>query len=339
MPNLVFKPEDVLLVDMGLINRCNLACPLCPYVVNNIKQYPKEEVVLEEYISFLDKLPNLEVAIIEGNYCEPTLYSRLPELISYFSSRGVKIRLSTNGNTRTEKYWADLGTRFGAEDIVRFAIDGSTQELHSTYRINGSIDKVLKFQDALKSISFKGKSVLQNIVFQYNVEDRDNMIALYESSTFDYISFIKCYNTGSNHDKDFKFRPVDAVNDYNILYGKIHKSLGREASILCDAFNRKEVYVNHQGKVFLCGSLDEGNAYTDTPHITDNLDAIFDKISYMANNIHGCGTCLADCNTFCYNLGEKFPDILIGTEGSRTEVNYFTKELYNEEGNICHQLI
>lgn len=329
---ITLKAEDILLVDMGLVNRCNLACPLCPYVARNIKSQPKNEVDFQDYINFLDSLPNLEVAIIEGNYSEPTFYSKLPELISYLASRGIRIRLSTNGNTHTEKYWKDLGTRFGPEDIVRFAIDGSTQELHSKYRVNGKLSKVLTNHTALKSSGFKGKSVLQNIIFQYNVSDKENIYNIFREYNFDYLSYLKCYP--SSHEV---FKPVPEIHKYNNIFNRLAKD--SSLNILCDAYSRKEIYVNHEGQVFLCGSLDEGGDYKNNPKITDDLSTIFDFITYTARNIRQCNTCKYDCNYFCYNLGESYPDILIDREGKETEVNYFTKELYNEEGNIHHQLI
>ncbi len=330
--------KDILLVDLGLINRCNLQCPLCPYVTKEISKLNKQEVDFDLLIKFLDKLENLEVAIIEGNYCEPTLYSRIYDLIEYFASRNVKMRLSTNGNTHNDAFWKKLGPLFNNDDIVRFAIDGSTQDMHSKYRVNGSIQKVLNHHTKLKETSFNGSTVLQNIVFDYNVNDKDNILKIFDQENFDYVSFIKCYNTDANKIINTEFRPVPSIDKFNKIYDRISKSLDN-IQVSCDAYNRREIYINHKGNVILCGSLDEAQEYDNVPFITDDEDTIFDYIQHITNNINNCSTCKGDCNKFCYTLGEKFPDITINKDGEIREVNYFTKELYNEEGNILHQMI
>lgn len=330
------KPEDVLLVDMGLINRCNLACPVCPYTQKNVQSQTREFTPIKEFIEFLDKLPNLEVGILEGNYSEPTLYPHLPELISYLKSRGIRLRLSTNGDAHNDAYWHELGKLFDENDIIRFDIDGSTQEMHGKYRIGGNLERTLNHHRALKETT-KGKTVLQNIVFHYNVQDKDGIMDIFYNENFNYVSFIKAYIHSYRTDKDMYFRPTDDIHKYNELYKKISKTT--ELSINCDAFNRKEIYVNHKGELILCGTLDEAGSNMSNPNITDDLDTIFEKLSFTASNIYNCETCKGDCNKFCYTLGEKYPDITIGRDGVPKEVNYFTKEIYNEEGNICHQLV
>ena len=330
----ILRPEDILLVDMGLINRCNLRCPVCPHTTKKIYEQPKKYVNIKNYINFLDKLINLEVCIIEGNYCEPTLYPHLPELISYLKTRNIRLRLSTNGNARNINYWRELGKLFDENDIIRFDVDGSTNEIHSKYRINGNLTTVLNHHKALKETT-KGKTVLQNIIFHYNVDDKENIKRIMKEQNFDYISFIKCYT----HDvENSYFRPIDEINKFNIISKKIIAT-SKKISVLCDAYARKEIYVNHNGKVFLCGSLDEGSDDFNNLSIIDNIDDVFKQLSQTANNIYNMSTCRGDCNNYCYSLGERFPDITINKQGLSTNVNYFTKELYNEQGNILHRLV
>ncbi|MBN2036309.1 MAG: anaerobic ribonucleoside-triphosphate reductase activating protein [Chitinispirillaceae bacterium] len=75
-------------------SRCNLSCPWChnPGVVRGA--YPP--VRLSEIMEYLDKRRDM----IEGVVCsggEPTLHAGLPALVKEFRTRGMKIKLDTNG--------------------------------------------------------------------------------------------------------------------------------------------------------------------------------------------------------------------------------------------------
>ena len=327
-------PESVKVIDMGLTNKCNLRCPLCTYTVKEIYRDKFKYIDLKEYLNFMDKLPNLNTAIIEGNYSEPTFYPYLPEVIKYLKKRGVRIRLSTNGSTRNTQYWEKLGRCFDSNDVVRYSIDGSTQEIYSKYRVGGNLQKILKNHRALKENS-EAVTVLQNVIFEYNEKDKEEMKKLFHGNNFDYLSHIKCYSTAGRNDDVFK--PIKAIDQYHKLYNRSVHDV-KNPTLICDSYRRKEIYVNHKGQVFLCGTLEESKSYDDKPYITDDLEVIFEDITKTANNIYNNDICRTDCNLFCYTVGEKHPDMLIDKSGHVKEMNYFSKELDGEECTI-QQLI
>jgi len=325
--------EQIKVVDMGLINRCNLKCPVCPYVTNNIENLPKNEINIDDLIFFLEKLPKLEIAIIEGNYSEPTLYNDLPKLIHYLVNRNIKIRLSTNGSKKNDKYWEKIATAFKSNDygkhsIIRFAIDGSTQELHSKYRVGSQLETVLHNNKIIKNIYPDIKTVLQNIIFEYNNYDKKNIKKLFNDNPFDYLSYLKCYPT--NHKI---FKPIKKIDMYNKL------KFDENTTVICDAFARKEIYINHNSQIFLCGSLDEGQIFPNAPTIMDDVEKINNYLIKSIEDTKTSNFCKGECSEACYKLGEIFPDTLIDKNGKTTLVNYFTKELSNENNNINHTLI
>ena len=318
------KAEEIKIVEMGLVNRCNLKCPLCLYSKKKIEARSHQFVDIQELICFFEKLPNFETAILEGNYSEPTLYPHLLELVAYLKSRSIRIRLCSNGSTKNTEFWKKLGESLDTEDIVRFAIDGSTQELHSKYRIGGDLKKVLNNHRAFKGNS-KAVTVLQNIIFEYNVNDRMNIKEIFLNHGFDYLNHIKCYMTDEKRG-DQVHRPIEAVERYYRMFNRSFKDVD-EMTLICDSYLRKEIYINHAGQVFLCGSLDQAEEYADTPLITDNLEVIFKDVTRAANGIYTNETCLSDCNIFCHSMGEKFPDLLMDRNGNIEEIKYHTREL------------
>ncbi|EAI0948166.1 radical SAM protein [Campylobacter coli] len=332
---MLYTLDDIKVVDMGLSNRCNLRCVLCPYVHKKIYEQSPHYVNVSKLIDFLDKLKNIEVIIIEGNYCEPTLHPELPKLLEYIKTRPIDIRLSTNASTHNTEYWYKMGSLLKSNDIVRFAIDGSTQELHSKYRVNSKLDKVLENHRSLKSNpDFRGITVLQNIQFTYNQNDKENIYNLFKKEKFDYLSYLKCYPTSIQNQSEFN--PPTKIKKYMDFYEKLLKTQ-KDISVICDSFNRHEIYVNHMGNINICGSLDEDEVHTGVN--IESSDSDIEKFLNTRWCEPKCGvTCQSCCNYYCYTLGEKYPDILIDQNDVRLEMNYFTKELKNEEYNAGHRI-
>lgn len=327
MLNRVITPESVKVVDMGLTNKCNLRCPLCTYTVKEKFKDATMNLKSSDLIDFLNKLPNIQIAIIEGNYSEPTLYPDLPLVIKYLKQRNIRIRLSTNGSTRDEEYWRnEIGPLMTGDDVVRFSIDGSTQEIYELYRVGGSLKKVLENHKALKSNS-KAITVLQNVIFQYNDKDRENVKKMFFDEGFDYLSHLKCYST-AGRDHHF-FKPIEAIDRYHKTYNKSVSDI-KKPTLICDSYRRNEIYINHRGQVFLCGTLEEDKVYEDKPFVTDDLKKIFEDITFTANNIYNNPICKTDCNLFGYTVGEQYPDVLIDRNNNVKLMNYFNRELPEE---------
>lgn len=318
---------DIERIDLGLVNRCNLRCPLCPYVKRDIVHTQKPaHVDIAVLITFLDKLPNIRVAIVEGNYCEPTLYKHFKALISYLKSRNIRIRLSTNGNTFNEAWWESIGPLFRPEDVIRFAIEGTTQELHAKYRVKGDLETVLAHHRAFKRNSV-GTTLMQNIIFQYNVHDQENIKQMFLREGFDYLGLQRCYPS-ENLNNAQGLAPLPRVHHYYNLYeGIIQKQTIKKPTVVCDSDNRKEIYINHEGQVFRCGVHDEERPYTHIPSINDDLTSIFEHLTMVTNNRHNCRACVTNCNTFCYKIGEYYPDYIIDRNMKVYEENYFTIEV------------
>jgi MoaA/NifB/PqqE/SkfB family radical SAM enzyme len=277
---------------------------------------------IDALIKFLDKLPNVRIAILEGIYSEPTLYKHFKEVVQYFKSRNITIRLTTNGNTYKEPWWESIGPLFRKEDIIRFAIDGSTQELYERYRVGGNLEKVLAHHRAFKSNS-EGTTVLQNILFQHNEHDTDNIKAMFIREGFDYIGQQKCYQSSLLSADGFA--PTKEPYEYYLRYQRMldGKSIAAP-TVHCDSHKRGEIYINHDGQIFICGVHDEAKPYPNIPTIHDDIDTIMQWLSMIVSNTATCGACQNSCNVFCYSYSKKFPDLVWDKDLNEYPVQYYT---------------
>ena len=87
-------------------NSCNLGCPICPTGLK-IKSRDKGIIKLEQFKKFIDQIKNKTIELYLQNWGEPTLSKQLPEMISYASSQGLWMNLSTNFSI---KYKNDAST-------------------------------------------------------------------------------------------------------------------------------------------------------------------------------------------------------------------------------------
>jgi pyruvate formate lyase activating enzyme len=78
------------------LSRCNFNCPFChnPELVNDSPDFP--DITLEEFSEYLDEKKKwLDAVCITGG--EPTLHSGLIDLMKLVKSKGLFVKLDTNG--------------------------------------------------------------------------------------------------------------------------------------------------------------------------------------------------------------------------------------------------
>ena len=90
--------------------------------------------------------------MLVGSMSEPTLYKDFIQLVQYLKSRKIKIEICTNGDTRNDDFWKQLGLSLSMIDEVYFTICGSTQELHERYRKNTCLKNILHNASVLRAV-------------------------------------------------------------------------------------------------------------------------------------------------------------------------------------------
>ena len=304
-----FSATDLTVLEIGLINKCNNVCPLC---LRNDKKLmsilPKNEALrFDALIKFLDALPNLTRVVLMGALSEPTLYPEFFDLIRYLKGRKIRVRLSTNGSTNTLDWWKQLGPMLDADDIVRFPIDGSTNELHSKYRVGSTIEKVLDRHRAFKfnddgSRNSEATTILQHIIFQYNEHDGPNIRAIYEREGFDLQEMSHCYEPSLATPKIIErgIIPIKPLFEYQrVKRSVIAKQTSNKVVIPggCPEAKTGAAYLGHRGLLVPCNEQEVVHLELEKfVNIYDNtVDEIFEYYNEILTNIDYDPTCAKAC--------------------------------------------
>ena len=79
-----------------ILQGCNLCCPFCHSHHLISREMPREVVPLEDVLNFLHNRKGwTDGVVVSGG--EPTVHPELPEFLAAFKSRGLAVKLDTNG--------------------------------------------------------------------------------------------------------------------------------------------------------------------------------------------------------------------------------------------------
>jgi radical SAM protein with 4Fe4S-binding SPASM domain len=145
---------------------CNLRCPECP---SGLRSFTRATGMLEQQLfqNTIDQLAptlNYLTFYFQG---EPYLNPRFLDMVAYASQKNIYTATSTNAH-----YLNDDAARKTVEsglDRLIISIDGTTQDAYESYRIGGSLDKVIEGTKNIISWKKKLKSRTPHVVFQFLV--------------------------------------------------------------------------------------------------------------------------------------------------------------------------
>ncbi|MCY1513342.1 7-carboxy-7-deazaguanine synthase [compost metagenome] len=251
---------------------CNLQCIHCR-AGSSPRQ--KDEIHYGLLIKFLDELiaNGLDHVNITGG--EPTLYSKINDLISHLLLKNVYVTITTNGLTKFSRNNLQAQFTDTSKLRVRFSIDGGKQK-HEIIRGENTFRRTIK---NLKNISTQNVWTAVNTVIYNNTIDELPQI-------FSEIKDIKI-------DEWALISPVDSKNeieakgftDFNVKDVLLNlqkakttiKNLGFDGNIhLIDFYSDENAYlfVNEEGKIVL-------------PAVNSSSDILISDIySYKLENIY-----------------------------------------------------
>lgn len=145
---------------------CNLRCPECP---SGLRAFTRPTGMLKRdlFEGVMDQIaPTLSYLTFyfQG---EPYLHPEFLNMVSYASRKGVYTATSTNAH-----YLNDDAARATVEsglDRIIISIDGTTQDTYQSYRIGGTLDKVLEGAKNIIQWKKKLKSITPHVIFQFLV--------------------------------------------------------------------------------------------------------------------------------------------------------------------------
>lgn len=308
----MFTHDKITYIEIDVIDACSLKCPVCSRnsktTSMNLKG-TKKYLSLEDNIKVFDRFKNIKTVFFCGVRSESTLYPYLLELITYLKSRKIRIIISTNGNSKTPDWWYKLGSLLISNDEVRFAIDGSTQEIYSHYRKGGDLKKLLKNYNSFKKSTSCIKT-LQFIQFKYNFEDLDNIRNMKTEYNFDKLFLVHGsytmdgrQNAKSNEfiNSNFEIKdyhpPEEIFKKYKLIESVFKNN--KKVKIECTSYKNNEIFINHFGKYSICcyhngDLLRTGSKGGDMNFIND------EHIHKVKQNKYSF--CLANCNKICKSL-------------------------------------
>ncbi len=149
---------------------CNLHCPECPTGLGHLSR-KKSLMSGEDFFSVIDQVKKSAIAVSLYFQGEPFIHPGLIGMISYASKHKLFSTVSTNGQFLPGIDMEEL-VMSGLNRLIVSA-DGITQLTYETYRIGGSLEKLMqglkKIAEAKKKLhSKKPLLILQFLVMRHN---------------------------------------------------------------------------------------------------------------------------------------------------------------------------
>lgn len=155
----------VLTVDP--LNGCNLHCPHC---MTGAGKHGHDVAVLPHalYTRLLDELAPTLLLVEFGNWGEPMLDRRLPDLIEDASARGLGTIVATHLSVPLDDGQARALVASGL-NVLGVALDGARQETYEQYRVGGRLELVLDNIGRITRAKRRLRSDTPRIVWSYHV--------------------------------------------------------------------------------------------------------------------------------------------------------------------------
>lgn len=255
-------------IHLEVNNICNAMCPMCydrniiddSQTVRKLQNSCAYQVSIEEFKSWFDdeffNKHSIRKLTICGTESEPTLNNDLVRMIRHIKEKQPSslIRVSTNGSTNDEQWWAQLGkelSQFKHSVQVIVGIDGIGGN-HEKYRLNTSFEKIMHNMDSF--IKEGGTAVWQFLVFDHNQADlvAARNIAV-KMKFYDFVAKYSNYLSRENK-KELIFKWKGEVIK---LRNSVSKDLNRKqevetSEVNCYSKETKEIFISYSGNVYPC---------------------------------------------------------------------------------------
>jgi radical SAM protein with 4Fe4S-binding SPASM domain len=145
---------------------CNLRCPECPSGLRSFTR-PTGMLSVALFKKTIDKLAhhvNYLTFYFQG---EPYLHNNFLEMVAYASAKNIYTATSTNAHYLKEST-AEETVKSGLKKLI-ISIDGTSQDTYQSYRVGGSLEKVIEGTKAIVNAKRKLKSATPYVVFQFLV--------------------------------------------------------------------------------------------------------------------------------------------------------------------------
>jgi radical SAM protein with 4Fe4S-binding SPASM domain len=145
---------------------CNLRCPECP---SGLRSFTRPTGMLDNnlFTRTIDELSASLLYLIFYFQGEPYLNPKFLDMVLYASKKGIYTATSTNAhylNDENSKKTIESGL-----DRLIISIDGTSQETYESYRIGGTLEKVIEGTKNILRWKKELKSKTPHVIFQFLV--------------------------------------------------------------------------------------------------------------------------------------------------------------------------
>lgn len=334
----MYKYSDIRKVQIEITEKCNAACPACGrnfYGYGVIPGLLNSNMSLEEFKFLIneDLVQQLYEVAFCGNLGDAQLNPNLPDIIDYlysvkpstYKDKKLTTIINTNGSMHDESYWANFAKYKNMQ--IWFAVDGTTQEVHSYYRQNTNLEKVLS--NAKAYIDSGGQACMQFILFKHNEHQLNDIYKLGEKLGFHYIDVIKNDRPSSTPIFTSKKEHIGILEDSNIeLERKGIMVKDSTHSVNYDTNSYTYDWIEHNFKNSLLTSkidLDVFDISAHKSHQIDlhkkyinrqNIDELNSEKTYKQNRKINCGSKL-ESTIYITVDGFIYPCCMLGNNHTR----------------------
>lgn len=245
-------PEHVNVAEFDLTTTCNAKCPLCmrqteAFSTRYSTPFNRD---VSDLLKQVDGFLNLESVYLIGQMSEPTLHPDFLPIVRELKRRGLRLKICTNGSTRDGHFWRTLGSILDESDRVWFAVCGSTQDIHSKYRVGTSLPAILEHARELRSE--RKVDGAKCIRFMYNAEDLAGYCFREMVSEFSFVEYTDtCIQDGSCVSDDFL--PTGGMFDAYRKADVVSRFVGNvKSGVLCQSVMEGSVQIDPYGNVYPC---------------------------------------------------------------------------------------
>ena len=263
---------------IDITTHCNAKCPQCSRIdswsggLNKVKELPLVHWTLPEIQQCYttEQLKGVEFIHMSPTWGDPMMNPDIYDITDHILEslpRNSTLSISTNGSMRDEDFWWKFGylaIKHSSKFFrVVFCIDGIDQDMHSKYRRNTNLQKVL---NNMLSFSDNGRSIVhsQSIIFKHNqdyIKEIGELSKQYGSNQHTLIKsnrFImddegnyKEWHFLNEHGKQESFEWADKEFE-NAFMGHYNNKKTVDKEILCKWAFDNVLNINFTGQVWPC---------------------------------------------------------------------------------------
>lgn len=201
--------KNPIYVQFYITSRCNLACEQCNIIYADAKH---PEMNIDQINNVAQNLKQIGVNIVLLIGGEPFVRKDIHHIVKAFTSRGIHIRLQTNGLATEEQLENCL--KAGSSDIS-ISLDSLNEKTQD--KINGgfknSWNKALKTISKVSKIFPEGSSgFINSVIMPYNINDIEKVIK-FSTKIGWYVSLVPIHTTTPSH--PMPYRTIDYTGHMN----------------------------------------------------------------------------------------------------------------------------